>query len=77
MGNSSTIQVLKDRWIPNHPTNRVLHPPLAKEWEWRVSELIDWNVHVWDRQQVEMKFHRVDVDAILRIPLSHGHATDT
>lgn len=77
VGNSLAIQVLKDKWIPNHPTNRVLHQPLAKEWEWRVSVLINWNIRVWDRQQVEMKFHKVDANAILRIPLSHGHVADT
>lgn len=33
VGNGSTIRVLKDKWILNHPTNRVLHPPLEEEWE--------------------------------------------
>ena len=41
VGDGSGIRVLKDKWIPNHPTNRVLHPPEEEEWEWRVSELID------------------------------------
>ena len=76
VGNGSAIWVLKDKWILNHPTNRVLHPPLEEEWEWRVNELIDWNYSVWDRQLIVRSFHREDVEAIMRIPLSHGHAVD-
>ena len=26
VGNGSSISVLGDKWIPNHPTNKVLHP---------------------------------------------------
>ena len=26
VGNGCSISVLGDRWIPNHPTNKVLHP---------------------------------------------------
>ena len=26
VGNRSSIMVIGGRWIPNHPTNRVLHP---------------------------------------------------
>ena len=76
VGNRSAIQVLKDKWLPNHPTNRVLHPPLEEEWEWRVDELIDWTCCVWDRQIIEKSFHREDAEAILRIPLSHSHVED-
>ena len=36
VGDGSTIRVTQDRWIPNYPTNKVLHPPLDEEWEWRV-----------------------------------------
>lgn len=41
VGNGSAIRVTKDKWIPNHPTNKVIHPPREDEWEWRVVELID------------------------------------
>ena len=33
VGNGSEIRVLKDKWLPNHTTNRVLHPPMVEEWE--------------------------------------------
>ena len=65
-----------DSWIPNHPTHRVLHPPRVDEWEWRVSELIDWRVKDWDRELIATAFHKEDADAILRIPLSSRAVSD-
>ena len=41
VGNGSHILVLKDAWIPNHPTNRVLHSAPNIEEEMMVFELID------------------------------------
>ena len=65
-----------DKWIPNHPTNMVIHPPQDDEWEWRVVELIDWTTRTWDRQLVEMKFYPEDAEAILGIPLSRRMCID-
>ena len=70
VGNGVSIRVAKDRWIPNYPTNKVLHPPLDEEWEWRVANLIDWSTHEWNRELIAANFHRDDMEAILRIPLS-------
>lgn len=47
-----------------------------KEWEWRVSELIDWRAKVWDRELIEATFHREDADAILCILLSNRLTLD-
>ena len=33
VGDGSEIRVLKDKWIPNYPTNKVLYPPVEEEWE--------------------------------------------
>lgn len=76
VGNGSPIQVTKDKWIPNHPTNMVIHPHQEDEWEWRVVELIDWTTWTWYRHLVETKFHRDDAEAILRIPLSRRYTDD-
>ena len=76
VGYGSSIRVAKDSWIPNHPTHKVLHPPHVEEWEWRVSELIDWRVKAWDWELIEAAFHREDAKAILRIPLSHKLVSD-
>ena len=54
----------------------MLHPPVEEEWEWRVSDLIDWRTNTWDRETVAANFHRSDAEAILRIPLSHRYVPD-
>ena len=77
VGDRSTIWVIKDRWIPKHPTNKVIHMVPDEEWEWRVAELIDWSTHTWDSQFIEEKFHSDDATAILRIPLSRRHIQDS
>ncbi|XP_075645269.1 putative mitochondrial protein AtMg00310 [Castanea sativa] len=41
VGDGSSIRVMTERWIPYHPTNKILVHPVKEEWEWRVSELID------------------------------------
>ena len=48
----------------------VIHPPLEEEWEWRESDIIDWRIKEWDRELIEAKFHRDDVEAIPCMPLS-------
>ena len=50
--------------------NKVIHTCPDEEWEWRVTELIDWFAHTWDNQLIGEKFHCDDTEAILRIPLS-------
>ena len=63
---------MEDKWIPNHPDNKIMFPTKYDEWEWRVSDLIDWSVHQWDRERIYMLFNQFDAEAILRIPLSRG-----
>ena len=41
VGNGETIQILKDAWLPNSPTNKVLHPIQNIEEGMMVAELID------------------------------------
>ena len=72
----SSIRVTKDMWILNHPTNMAIHPPLEEEWDWRVSDIIDWRIKESDRELIEVKFHRDDANAILRMPLSQRQASD-
>ena len=77
MGNGSSISVLGDKWIPNHPTNKVLHPPNELVDEMAVSELIDPEVHVWRSDLIMSLFHREDADAITKIPLSRRVVLDS
>ena len=46
-GNGESIEVLLDKWIPNYPTNKVLHSVHEGEEDWRVSDLIDSELHGW------------------------------
>ncbi|XP_075663965.1 uncharacterized protein LOC142633609 [Castanea sativa] len=47
VGNGSSISVVGDRWIPNHPTNTVIHPRQELVGELAFSELIDLELHAW------------------------------
>lgn len=76
VGDGSSIRVSHDRWIPYYPTNKILHPPLTEDQEWRVSDLIDWETHDWDRGFLAANFHREDVDAIARVPLSRRYVSE-
>ena len=76
VGDGAAIKVMVDKWIPNQVTNRVLHPPVEEEWEWRVSDLIDWRTNTWDCAMIEANFHSSDAEAILRIPLSRRYVPD-
>lgn len=76
VGDGQSIRVMQDKWIPNYPTNQVLHLPLDAEVEWRVSELMDWAGHGWDWGLIGVKFHREDAEAILLIPLSRRNVPD-
>ena len=66
----SSIQVMEDKWIPNHPKNKVLFPTENDEGKWRVLDLIDWSVHRWDRERIYMCFNQFDAKAIPKISLS-------
>ena len=70
MGNGASIYVLKDCWLPNQPIKRVLFQPEEEIWEWKVSDLIDWLSHQWDRERIHALFNQFDVEAILQVPLS-------
>ena len=64
IGNGSSIRVLGDRWIPNYPTNKVLHPNHDLLGEKAVSELINPEINVWRSEFIHSNFHRDDAEAI-------------
>ena len=70
VGNGPSISVLGDKWIPNYSTNKVLHPIHELVDEMVVLELIDLELHVWRGDMIRTLFHKEDVDAITKIPLS-------
>ena len=72
----SSIQVMEDKWISNHPEDKILFPTEYDEWEWRFSDLIDWSVQQWDRERIYMLFNQFDAKAILRISLNRRQVQD-
>lgn len=77
VGNGSSIGALKDRWIPNYPTNKILHSVHENLDEMLVSDLINPELHARRREEIMSTFHRVDAEAICRIPLSRRNVTDS
>ena len=76
VGNGTSIRALTDAWIPNYPTNKVLHPALDVEEDCMVADLIDPDTGWWDREFVMQHFNREDGEAILRVPLSRRVIND-
>ena len=46
------------------------------EWEWWVSDLIDWTTFQWDKDLICSTLQRFDAEATLRIPLSRRYVPD-
>lgn len=59
--------MIGDRWIPNHPTNKVLHPKHEILDEMVVSELINLEIQAWRSELITSIFHRDVAEAICRI----------
>ena len=76
VGTGSSIRVMEDKGIPNHLGNKTLFPIEYDEWEWRVSDLIDWRVNQRDRDKIYTTFNHFDAEVILRIPLSRRQVQD-
>ncbi|KAL4606444.1 hypothetical protein ACB092_09G103400 [Castanea dentata] len=60
VGTGSSIRVLSDKWIPNHPTNKILVPPNEIDESWHVSELIDWENFQWNHGFIDAVFNKQD-----------------
>ena len=76
VGSGSSIRVLSDKWLPHHPSNKILAPPNEVGEDWLVSELIDWNNFQWDYSLIDKAFSKYDAEAIYRIPLSKRYVPD-
>ena len=55
VGNGEFIRVGTDKWIPNYPSNKILHP-------------VNLDLHWWRRDIIMERFNRDEVEAICRIP---------
>nr|XP_023894649.1 uncharacterized protein LOC112006599 [Quercus suber] len=77
VGNGASINALKDKWLPNFPTNKVLNP-IQENWgELMVCELINLELNIWRYKDIRTIFHRDKADAICQIPLTQIYVADT
>ena len=77
MGNGTSIWALRDAWIPNYPSNKVLHPVQNMEEDYMVADLLDPDSGWWNRVLVMQHFNHEDREAILRVPLSRRVIQDS
>ena len=77
VGDGTSIRVMSDSWIPNHPPKKIIFHPIEEEWEWRVFDLMVPESRCWNKEVIMAKFHKDDVEAILPIPLSRSQIMDS
>ncbi|KAL0011163.1 hypothetical protein SO802_006271 [Lithocarpus litseifolius] len=77
VGNGASIQVLKDKWIPYFPTNKVLVPIHGNLGELMVCDLINPELNIWRYEDIRAIFHKDEADAICQIPLSRRNVADS
>ena len=77
VGNGCSIRVQGDKWIPNFPSNRILHLPNDDVEGWVVADLIDHELHEWRIDVAMTLFHKKEADAICKIPLSQRSVFDS
>ena len=77
VGDGASIQVFRDAWIPNHPTNKVLHLTHNVDEDFMIVKIIDLDTRWWDREFIMQNFNKEDVKAILRVPLSKRYILDS
>ena len=76
VGNGYSVRAQEDRWIPNHPTNKVLYLANEETDGMLVADLLDPELHCWRRELINSLFHTDVAKAICKIPLSHRHVPD-
>ena len=73
VGNGVSMNALKDKWLPNFPTNKVLNLIQDNWGELMVCELINSELNIWRYDDIQTIFHRDETDAICKIPLSRRY----
>ena len=65
IGNGESVQVWRDKWLPNPFTYRVGSPQRLSNSEFRENELIDQNMGQWNTDLIHQLFLSYEVDTIL------------
>ena len=77
VGNETSINALKDWWLPNFPTNKILNLVQENWGDLMVSDLINSELNIWKYEDIMTIFHKEEVEAICQIPLSQRNVSDT
>ena len=77
VGSGHSIQVLGDKWIPNYPTNSIIHSAKEDVRDALVTNLINQELHLWRTDWIMEMFEKEDAEAICRIPLSRRYVDDS
>ena len=70
VGNETSINALKDWWLPNFPTNKILNLVQENWGDLMVSDLINSELNIWKYEDIMTIFHKEEAEAICQIPLS-------
>ena len=70
VGNGTSINALKDRWLPNFPTNKVLNSVQENWGDLIVADLINPELNIWKYKDIMAIFHKEEAEAICQIPSS-------
>ena len=76
VGSGHSIRVIRDKWIPNYPTNSPMLLVKDEVREVTVAELIDQDLHAWRSKFIMDMVEKEDVEAICRIQLSRRYVED-
>ena len=77
VGNGHSINVVKDRWLPNFPTNKALYLVQGDWGELMVAELINLELNIWKYKDIRAIFHTDEAEAVCQIPLSQRNVPDS
>jgi hypothetical protein len=77
IGNGATVQIWKDKWIPNPSTFRIVTPPNILSPNATVKELFELDLKGWNIPILEDIFSIEEVQWIRSLPISCTNQPDT
>lgn len=69
VGNGESIDVWRDRWLPNPPSNKIHSPVGLLDSKSTVSNLINQSIGEWDYPLIQTSFAKFEADSICSLPL--------
>ena len=76
VGNGKSVQIWKDKWVPNPSTFKIFSPPTLLDLDAKICDLVDTNSKWWNFPLLESLFSSDEVKKIKEIPLSSTNQED-